>query len=345
MTQHELVPLRCPSCGRGITQPSREMAFGAAFRCDHCNTTSVLIVDQALVPLSSLQKVGEKVCTACGRVSQREARFCQEGHALVRRCVKCLQEFTIDHQRCDFCGWVQTVNPAAKEGQEIAFDRAVKDLADPSASVVIDALVIIANCASTVSGTAITLAVSAIQSLMMHPLFRASDITHIIETKGWFALGSLGPAAVPAIQKLLKDSTFGKSSKTDEGVSITDLGCWAALSRIGCPAEQVAPLLVTSTKEIWPQRWAPYGRWRLLFQTLTSVSPKDALAVCSRSLEEGEKDDLKHDDAVKAAFRIGKPAIPILERFCGPFSGRRGRSCKAAVAALRAGASTFSITC
>jgi RNA polymerase subunit RPABC4/transcription elongation factor Spt4 len=108
MTIHEVVALRCPSCGGGITQPSREMPFGAEFRCDHCSILSVLIIDRALVPLISLQKQGEKVCTACGRVAEREARFCQEGHPLVRACVHCQNEFAVDHERCDFCGKLQS---------------------------------------------------------------------------------------------------------------------------------------------------------------------------------------------------------------------------------------------
>jgi hypothetical protein len=80
------------------------MPFGAEFRCDHCGVISVLIIDRALVPLSTLQKQGEKVCIACGRTALREARFCQEGHKLVRECTECHKEFAVDHQRCDFCG-------------------------------------------------------------------------------------------------------------------------------------------------------------------------------------------------------------------------------------------------
>src|SRR5438445_1347146 len=99
MEEHRIVALRCPSCGGGPSEPSREMPFGAEFRCDHCSVISVLIIDRALVPLSTLQKQGEKVCITCGRVAQREARFCQEGHALVRRCVyhDCLLEFPVGH--------------------------------------------------------------------------------------------------------------------------------------------------------------------------------------------------------------------------------------------------------
>lgn len=109
MTQHEIVALRCPSCGGANTQSSREMPFGAEFRCDNCGVTSVLIIDQALVPLSTLMKQGEKVCTTCGRMALREARFCQEGHPLFRTCnyPSCHREFPVDHQRCDFCGGLQ----------------------------------------------------------------------------------------------------------------------------------------------------------------------------------------------------------------------------------------------
>lgn len=113
MTSPEIVALRCPSCGSGHDQPSREISFGAEFRCDHCGLVCVLIIDRALVPLSSLQQRGDKVCIACGRTALREARFCQDGHLLVRTCVydHCGREFSVDHQRCDFCGNLQSSSP------------------------------------------------------------------------------------------------------------------------------------------------------------------------------------------------------------------------------------------
>ena len=109
MTSHT-IPLLCASCGAAPTEPSRELAFGTEFRCDHCGVTSVLIIDRALMPLGTLQQHGEKVCTACGRVASREARLCQLGHPLVRRCgfPDCRGEYSVDHQRCDFCGRVPT---------------------------------------------------------------------------------------------------------------------------------------------------------------------------------------------------------------------------------------------
>ena len=118
MTQHEIIALRCLSCGGGITEPSRDKPFGAEFRCGSCGVTSVLIIDRALVPLGILQKEGEKVCLTCGRVAVREAQFCQEGHPLTRRCVYayCSRDFAVDHQRCDFCGNLQTQPPGVYQG-------------------------------------------------------------------------------------------------------------------------------------------------------------------------------------------------------------------------------------
>ena len=102
--QHEIVPLRCPSCGSGAGTPSRGMPFGAEFSCESCGVTSVLIINRELLPLGTLQKHGDKVCFTCGRLASKEARFCQEGHSLVRRCLACNKEFPVEHQRCDFCG-------------------------------------------------------------------------------------------------------------------------------------------------------------------------------------------------------------------------------------------------
>ena len=36
------------------------MPFGAEFRCDICGTTSVLIIDRALVPLGTIQSEGKR---------------------------------------------------------------------------------------------------------------------------------------------------------------------------------------------------------------------------------------------------------------------------------------------
>ena len=166
------------------------------------------------------QHEGEKVCTVCGRVAQREARFCQEGHALVRKCVKCLTEFAIDHQRCDSCGWLQSVKPGTAEGNALAFDRAVSDLADPSHEVFDPALEVIITGGDTASTTSKTAAVSAIQSLIMDPS-RLSQFSWI-EWNCWKALRSLGPAArqvVPKLRQRLEEVGSWDPAWTAPGVS------------------------------------------------------------------------------------------------------------------------------
>jgi hypothetical protein len=185
----------------------------------------------------------------------------------------------------------------------------------------------------------ITAAVSAIHCLMTDPSFRRSEIDHIIEGACWSALGSLGPAALPAIHSLMTEPSFVRSTRTgDYGVNITDQGCCQALGSLRLAARQFAPLLLQRMGEIWPWRWSVYTKganWNTLFSCLAAVSPEDALTLCGRSLEEGGKNSEQNEAAVQAARALGKAAIPTLEKFCGPFSGERGRLCKAAISALR----------
>lgn len=107
MASFEIIPLRCPSCGAVSSNPPRELSFGAELRCSHCQATSLLVINRNLVLAEALQKSGEQVCVACGQVVLKEARFCQQGHALVRACLSCEKEFPAHHQRCDFCGKLQ----------------------------------------------------------------------------------------------------------------------------------------------------------------------------------------------------------------------------------------------
>jgi hypothetical protein len=339
MTIHEVVALRCPSCGGGITQPSREMPFGAEFRCDHCGISSVLIIDRALVPLSTLQKQGEKICTACGRVAQREARFCQEGHTLVRACVHCHLEFAVDHQRCDYCGWPQNVKPGTTEAEALAFDRAVSDLADPTVSVdsttVGNSLAVIKFGVGTASLASATAAASAILSLMMDPSYRRKCLVNdegvnYTENSCLSALSALGPAArqtVPMLHQRLEK--FSSEQSPNEAIEHPLLSCLVAVS-----PEDAVPKLRQKLEKIWPAGWGRRGVW---LRMLSTISPEDALSYCRRGLEEGGKYDSEESigSAVHAAFALGKAAIPTLEKFCGPFSGPRGRCCKAAISALR----------
>jgi hypothetical protein len=102
----QIIPLKCPSCGNTSNIAEKELRFGYEFKCSHCLTTSILIVDRQLY----IPQPNERICPKCGRVGNPSARFCQCGTALVRRCINpaCIKEFPIDHKRCDYCGWPQT---------------------------------------------------------------------------------------------------------------------------------------------------------------------------------------------------------------------------------------------
>jgi hypothetical protein len=386
MEKHEIIPLRCPACSGAINQPTRETTFGAEFRCEICGITSVLIINQALVPLSTLQKLGIKVCTICGRVAQSEARFCQEGHALIRKCLKCLKEFAVDHQRCDFCGWIQSVNPNSDGGVAIAFEGAINDLADPDWDTMTDALKFITREASNTSDANVKAAVSAIHNLMIDPMFikisYVGDKDHnFTERLCWEALGSLGPSALSTIISIINNPSFCRSSGQDwdfaHGANYSDEWSLKALSSLGTTAtpailnimkdhtfkriydnkflintlleglgasvQQAVPILRQQLEEIWTSRWKG-RRWELLFECLSTVSPKDALSFCSRSLEAWDKNDSELNvTTLWATSEFGKTAIPTLEKFCGFFSGRRGKACAKVISELRNGSTSVTL--
>lgn len=376
MTQHEIVALRCPSCGEGINQPSREMPFGAEFRCDGCDITSVLIVNRDLVPLNTLLKLGEKVCTTCGRIAQREARFCQDGHPLIRKCIKCLTEFAVDHKRCDSCGWNQNVTPDTEAGESLIFDRAVSDLDDPDIFVVEKALKVIEEGAGTASLTAKKTAAHAIHRLMKDTAFRQrvqknKTLQFYTERSFWLALGKLGPAdqeAIPVLLQRIEEFWPPKNEHLDDyhhGTEAELLSCFCsilpddavpilkegieelvsdergayradiALSALAAISpDDAVSVLRELIEKYWARGWWENRNWVSL---LGKLSLKDALAYCSRGLTEMGKDDANTHEVVRSAFDLGKDAIPMLEKFCGMFSGRKGRECSAAISCLRNG--------
>ena len=345
MASHEIVPLKCPSCGSSSTGPSTSLAFGAEFSCAKCGCTSVLIVNRALLQLDALQKSGERVCISCGRVAQREARFCQGGHALVRQCIKCLKEFSVDHNLCDFCAWPQNVKPGTAESETLAFDRAISELASPSYQALGYALKEICKGSGTAPTPARRAAVSAIHNLMVDPSFLSRSLVgpeyNFTERDCWSALGCLGPEAVDTVCSLMRDPTFCRSrGDYNEGLNATDFWSLDALRKLGPAARQVLPEVRRRMEDIWASRWESHGWWHQLFQCLAAISPDDALDLCSRSLEEdGGRISDRTKQAVLAAFSFGKDAIPMLEKFGGAFSGVRGQYCKAAIKALRSGQS------
>ena len=109
------------------------MQYGYQFTCPHCQTTSVLIIDKQLYT----PKLGEHVCITCGRIAVPNARFCQCGASLVRRCnhPDCLKEFPVDHNICDFCGWPQDISPTSDKGLDFIVQKAINSLYDLNISV------------------------------------------------------------------------------------------------------------------------------------------------------------------------------------------------------------------
>jgi hypothetical protein len=228
------------------------------------------------------------------------------------------------------------VIPDTVEGKALAFERALSDLSDPSWMVRHSSLDSIVGGCSTVSNEVLTAAASAILNLIMDPTLHQRDL-RITEKRCLEALGSLGPAAgqaAPVLRQTLEKRRYPESE--DEiafrfSFEFTLIKCLAAIS-----PENAVPMLRQEIEKSWPEGWGTSDsdkRFTLL-QLLGTISPEDALAYCSRSLEEGGKGD-RNLLAVRAAFALGKVAIPTLEKFCGLFSGWRGESCSVAISRLR----------
>jgi DNA-directed RNA polymerase subunit RPC12/RpoP len=203
MASHEITALQCPSCGSSNTGPTKPLAFGAEFSCAKCGGTSVLIINRALLPVDSLQKSGDQVCAMCGRVADRKARFCQDGHKLVRTCLKCNKEFAAHHQRCDYCGWPQDVQPGTPEAHDLELDSAIEDLSDPTLllgdprGVVQRALCKIGNVSVT-SGCG-KRAVASIVRLLQNPQFGQANAI-----LAWNLLAHMGADAAETLPLLLQ---------------------------------------------------------------------------------------------------------------------------------------------
>lgn len=249
------------------------------------------------------------MCSACGRVAQRDARFCQDGHSLVQRCIKCGREFAVDHQRCDHCGWLQAVTPGTTEAAAVDFDRAVSDVtamgrAEDAWQHIEFPLKRIEEQAHKVSPHARASAVRAILDIIPHLMRQNEDTVSLYLWQTLVALGSdaLEPADRPIVLRVLNQSI----ERTIREFGLDSLGPhWTDLTY------------------------------------LSVFSPADALSYCSRALEHNTLRSI--EGAVKVAFALGDVAIPTLERFCGLFAGDRGRMCKAAIVALRKGEKSLSL--
>lgn len=124
-----IIALTCPKCGSTDQVINKNVAFGYEFKCQHCQSTSVLIINHQLyIPLP-----GEYICTFCGRVSDRNARFCQCGKSLIQKCInpECHREISINHTICDYCGWNQEIKPNTSDGERQLLSLKIREYVDP----------------------------------------------------------------------------------------------------------------------------------------------------------------------------------------------------------------------
>lgn len=302
MKSNEIVALRCPSCGEGITQPSREMPFGAEFRCDACGITSVLIINRALLPVDALQKSGDQVCAVCGRVAKLDARFCQDGHKLVRSCLNqdCGKEFSAHHLRCDYCGWLQDVIPGTPEAYELVLDHAIEDLLEA------------AKPGSSEDET-----------------WRALNKIGSIEIAN-----GRGKRAIPAIINLLHIPRLLGTK--------FEISAWTILARMGTDSVEAVPLLLRRINETGPGWWFNGEDRMGLWFVLAMIAPQEVLRLCRNAIEASGKNGEGYSlgslySVLDMTWYLGNAAIPMLTEFTGLFSGDRGRRCQAVIDKIRNG--------
>jgi hypothetical protein len=293
VASHEIAPLKCPSCGSSMTGPTKPLAFGAEFSCTHCGSTSVLIINRAMLPVDALQRSGDQVCAACGRVAKVDARFCQDGHKLVRTCLRCAKELAAHHQRCDYCGWPQDVENGTPEADELDLDRAIADLSDA-------ALPGRPNYGPRALSTIATMwrerrrgkrAVASIISLLQTVHYKNSS-------QAWFTLATFGADAAEAVPLLLQRINELPNDQRFCG----ELSLCKVLAVIA--PERVLPLC----------RNAIEANGKNLTDNVVR-SPNLVQLQC----------------VLETTKFVGKPAVPMLLEFCGFLSGRRGTECQHAI--------------
>jgi len=330
MSSVEIVALRCPSCGNTSNVPEKELKFGYQFICQYCGTVSVLIINRMLyIPLP-----GEKVCVNCGRVAQRDARFCQCGASLVRTCIFCLKEIPVDHDVCDYCGWPQDVEPSSEAGIKLRVQRAISDFSNPDWKIqkkACDALGAIGPAASEAvpaladlirrseDREVIKSACEALRGIgpaaseavpALVDLIRRSKDSWVIWS-ACAALGAIGPAAVPALADLIRRS---------EDREVIKSAC-EALRGIGPAASEAVPALADFIRR--SKRWVILRACEVLEARLKGIGPaasKAGLALVAEFISKEVADLIREDEraiwsaceALEAIVPAASEAVPAL---------------------------------
>ena len=329
MSSVEIVALRCPSCGNTSNVPEKELKFGYQFICQYCGTVSVLIINRMLyIPLP-----GEKVCVNCGRVVQRDARFCQCGASLVRTCIFCQKEFPVDHNVCDYCGWPQDVEPSSKAGIKLRVQRAISDLSNLDWKIqkkACDALIAIGPAAVPALADlirrsedrgVIAWACAALEAIgpaaseavpALADLIRRSEDREVIWS-ACEALIAIGPAASEAVPAL---ADFIRRSEDEKVILRVCEVLEARLKGIGPAASKAVPALVAD---------------------LISEEVADLIEEVDDLISEDEKVILSACDALRAIGPAASEAVPALADLIRRSKDRKDRGViEKACAALKA---------
>lgn len=297
---HEILALQCPKCGNAADHKKIPAKFGYQFHCNYCGTGSVLIANQFL----HIARPGEHVCTVCGLIARPDARFCQCGASLIRKCPEpsCFKEVPSDHAVCDYCGWPADLDPESPAGQDEEWRRVAKDLHSPDRDLVHTALW--------------ELAKNPGHAAAKHAAANVPVVCALIE-KNWevemscellvVAGSAAAAAAVPALQTALKVRLPLNSYDLRETLPRL-LG---AIATIGPAAAPLIPILTTYTQRYWSDEETTIIRG-LAFALVSAGALDSALAFLTRIIEGNAFSTDQTEAAFQALEQIGAPALPVV---------------------------------
>ncbi|HUH97088.1 MAG TPA: zinc ribbon domain-containing protein [Anaerolineales bacterium] len=190
----QIIALKCPSCGNTNNVNIKKLKYGVEFVCDRCGTTSVAVINNELY----VPRPGERVCIKCGRVSSQEARFCQCGELLIKKCINpnCRREIPINYQVCEYCGWHQDVSVDGEPSISTKVEQAIRSLSDPDEKIRDSSLEFLRRAKTQAAPAAPAL----IEYIRTHPDNEGMAIGAIQ------AIGESAAAAVPFFTERLKNS-------------------------------------------------------------------------------------------------------------------------------------------
>jgi hypothetical protein len=311
----------CPSCRQTIE--TVETAFGAEISCPNCASISLLTKNHELRLRSEIDVAQKQICPTCGDVTAQSARFCQNGHALLKKCIYCKREIVVTHRVCENCGWQQTVAFASDQGIDERIQLHLTDLSSQKESVRTNAEVLLGEMGEK--------AAPAVEAL-------CRVVLNHHDYDALTALRLIGKPSKKVVPVLLDQFTSGNTTALDQpGRTAAFRYVMEIVLALGTEASEFIPALM-QLLELCP------GERNEIFRTLGKMGPI-VIPTLTEYINK-HKDNrylwqYSNPEDAGNLFQIledmGEPAIPAFKSFTGLFSGEIGKEAKRRISYIRDG--------